>query len=73
MTQADVLLPEQERVTIGVAENTLLGKLLTYCSDGLDSFNEIGGLLQASQVERELGKLDQLGSGNWVKGREKNC
>lgn len=60
MSQADVLLPEQEGVTVGVVENTFTGELLADGAHALDALDEVGRLPQAVQVERELSKLQGL-------------
>jgi hypothetical protein len=60
VSQADVLLPEQEWVTIGVVENTFTGEFLADGPHALDALDEVGRLPQAVQIERELSKLQGL-------------
>lgn len=60
MSEADVLLPEQEGVSVRVVENALATKLI---ADGPHTFNglhKVTGLTKAIQVEGELGKLQGL-------------
>lgn len=60
VSEANVLLPEQERISIWVVEHTLAAKLI---ADGPHTFNglhKITCLAKAVQVEGELGKLQGL-------------
>lgn len=60
MSQADVLLPEQEGVPVGVVEHAFTGELLADGAHTLNTLDEVGCLPQAVQVEGELGKLQGL-------------
>lgn len=62
--EADVLLPEEEGVSVRVAEHALAAKLL---ADGPHTFNDlhkVTGLAKVVQVEGELSKLQGFSRGN---------
>lgn len=59
--QADVLLPEEEGVSVGVVEHALAAELLADGPHALDGLHEVAGLAEAVQVEGELGELQRLG------------
>lgn len=60
VSEANVLLPEQERVSIWVVEHALAAKLIADGPHTFDSLHKVTGLAKAIQVERELGKLQGL-------------
>lgn len=62
VSEADVLLPEQEGVSVGVVEHALAAKLITDGPHALDGLHEVASLPKAVQVEGELGKLQRLSS-----------
>ena len=68
VSEANVLLPEQERVSIRVVEHTLAAKLFTDGPHTLDGLHEVTSLAEAVQVEGELGKLQ--GPCSWDCKRE---
>ena len=70
MPQADVLLPEQEGVSVGVVQHALAGELVADGPHALDGLHEVAGLPQAVQVEGELGELQRFGGRDWE--RKKN-
>lgn len=66
VSEADVLLPEQEGVSIWVAEHALVAKLL---ADGPHTFNglhKVTGLAKVVQVEGELSELQGFRSWNYM-------
>lgn len=60
VSEANVLLPEQEGVSVGVIEHTLAAKLIANGAHTLDGFHKVAGLTKAVQVEGELSKLQGL-------------
>lgn len=60
VSQSDVLLPEQERVSVRVVEHTLAAKLVADGPHALDGLHKVAGLAKAVQVEGELSKLQGL-------------
>lgn len=65
VAQADVLLPEEERVAIRIVPDALAHELLTDRAHAFDSLNEIRGLPEAVQVEGKLSKLQGFSSRDW--------
>lgn len=68
VSQADVLLPEQERVSVRVVEHALATELVADGPHALDGFHKVAGLAEAIQVEGELGKLQRLSSRDCRRG-----
>lgn len=78
VSEADVLLPEEEGVSVGVVEHALAAKLITDGAHTLDGFHKVAGLAKTIQVEGELGELQRfccwdckkdgegLTSGHWL-------
>lgn len=64
MPQTDVLLPEEERVAVGVGGQALLAVVVADCSHALDGLHKLRGLSEPVEVEGELCVFDGLGSGN---------
>lgn len=64
VSEANVLLPEQEGVSVRVVEHTLAAKLITDCPHTLDGLHKVAGLAKAVQVEGELGELQGFCSWN---------
>lgn len=64
MSKANVLLPEQEGVTVWVVEHTLAAKLVTDGPHALNCFHKVAGLSETIQVKWELGKLQWLSCWN---------
>lgn len=60
VSEANVLLPEQEGVSVRVVEHTLATKLIADGPHTLNGLHEVAGLAKAVQVEGELGKLQGL-------------
>lgn len=60
VSEANVLLPEQEGVSVRVVEHTLAAKLFADGPHALDGLHKVAGLAKAVQVEGELGKLQGL-------------
>lgn len=60
MSEANVLLPEQEGVSIRVVEHTLAAELIADGPHTLDGLHKVTSLAKAIQVEGELGKLEGL-------------
>lgn len=60
VAEADVLLPEQEGVSVGVVEHALAAELVTDGPHALDGLHEVAGLAKAVQVEGELGELQRF-------------
>lgn len=60
MSEANILLPEQEGVSIRVVVHALAAKLITDGPHTLDGLHKVAGLAKAVQVEGELGKLQGL-------------
>ena len=60
VSEANVLLPEQEWVSIGVVEDALATKLITNGPHALNGFHKVTSLAKTIQVERKLGKLQRL-------------
>lgn len=69
MSEADVLLPEQERVSVGVVEQALAAELVADGPHALDGFHEVAGLPQPVQVVRELSELQGLCGRNCKGGK----
>ena len=69
MAQADVLLPEKERVAIGVAGEPLAAVVAADGPDALDGFHKLRRLSEAVEVERKLCVFDRFSGGNWGKVR----
>lgn len=57
MTEADVLFPEQEGVTVRVVEHALAAELITNGTHALDGLHKVTSLPKAIQVEGKLSKL----------------
>lgn len=57
MSQADVLLPEEEGVSVGVVEHALAAELIADGPHTLNGLHKVAGLAKAVQVEGELGEL----------------
>lgn len=66
MSQADVLLPEEEGVSVGVVEHALAAELIADGPHTLNGLHKVAGLAKAVQVEGELGELERLGGWNCV-------
>lgn len=64
MAEADVLLPEEEGVAVGVAGEPQARVVTADGSDFLNGFNEVRGVTQAVEVERELSVFDGLCCGD---------
>lgn len=62
--EADVLLPEEEGVSVRVAEHALAVKLLTDGPHTFDGLHKVTGVTKVVQVEGELSKLQGFGSWN---------
>lgn len=60
MSEANVLLPEQEGVSVWVVEHALAAKLIADGPHTFDGLHKVTGLAKAVQVEGELGKLQGL-------------
>ena len=69
VAQADVLLPEKERVAIGVAGEPLAAVVAADGPDALDGFHKLRRLSEAVEVERKLCVFDRFSGGNWGKVR----
>lgn len=69
--EANVLLPEQEGVSIGVVEDALAAELVAHRPHALNGLHEVAGLAEAIQVEGELGKLQRLCSRDYDEGGER--
>ena len=69
MSEADVLLPEQEGVSVRVVEHALAAELVADGPHTLDGFHKVAGLAEAVQVEGELGKLQRLCSWDCTRGK----
>lgn len=62
--EVDVLLPEEEGVSVWVAEHTLAAKLLTDGPHTFDGLHKVTGVAKVVQVEGELGELQGFSSWN---------
>lgn len=71
VSEANILLPEQEGVSIWVAEHTLATKLIADGPHTFNGFHKVTGLAKAIQVEGELGKLQ--GFRSWDCKIKKSC
>lgn len=60
VSEANVLLPEEEGVSVWVVEHTLPAKLITDGPHTFDGFHKVAGLAKAIQIEGELSKLQGL-------------
>lgn len=69
VSEADVLLPEQEGVSVRVVEHALAAELVADGPHALDGFHKVAGLPEAVQVEGELGKLQRLCSWDCRRGK----
>lgn len=72
VSETDVLLPEQEGVTVWVVEHTLPTKLVADGPHTLDGLHKVAGLPKAIQVEGELSKLQRFCSWDCNRKR-KDC
>lgn len=68
VSEANVLLPEQEGVSVRVIEHTLAAKLITNGAHTLDGFHKVAGLAKAVQVEGKLSKLQRFCSWDLRRG-----
>ena len=64
MAEANVLLPDEEGVAVGVAGEPQARVVIADGSDFFDGFNEVRGVTQAVEVERELSIFDGLCRGD---------
>lgn len=64
VSEADVLLPEQEGVSVRVAEHALAAKLLADGPHTLDGLHKVTGVAKVIQVEGELSELQGFRSWN---------
>lgn len=69
VSEANVLLPEQEGVSVRVVEHALAAKLVADGPHALDGLHKVAGLPKAVQVEGELGKLQGLCSWDCTRGK----
>ena len=60
MAEADVLLPEEEGVAVGIAGEPQARVVIADGSDFFNGFNEVRGVTQAVEVERELSIFNGL-------------
>jgi len=60
VSESNVLLPEQEGVSVRVVQHAFAAKLVANGPHALDGFHKVAGLAKAVQVEGELGKLQRL-------------
>lgn len=60
VSETDVLLPEQEGVSVWVVEHTLTTELVADSTHTLNGLHKIAGLPKAIQVEGELSKLQRF-------------
>lgn len=67
VSEADVLLPEQEGVTVRVAEHALAAKLLADGPHTFNSLHKVTGVAKVVQVEGELSELQGFSSWNCKK------
>lgn len=67
MAQTDVLLPEQERVAVGVGGQPLSAVVVADCPHALNGLHKLWRLPEPVEVEGELCVFDGLGSRNWTK------
>lgn len=64
VSEADVLLPEQEGVSVRVAGHALAAELLADGPHNFDDLHKVAGLAKVVQVERELSELQGFRSRN---------
>lgn len=64
VAEAEVLLPEEEGVAVGVAGQPQARVVVADGPDLLDGLHEVGGVPQAVEVERELSVLNGLRGGD---------
>lgn len=62
--EVDVLLPEQEGVSVWVAEHALAAKLLADGPHTFDGLHKVTGVAKVVQVEGELSELQGFSSWN---------
>lgn len=70
MSEADVLLPEEEGVSVWVIEHTLATKLVADSPHAFNGLYKVAGLAKAVQVEGELSKLQGLCSWNYKRKKD---
>lgn len=66
MAEADVLLPEEEGVAVGVAGEPQARVVVADGPDFFNGFHEVRGVPQAVEVEGELGVFDGLCCWDWA-------
>lgn len=64
MSEADVLLPEQEGVSVRVVEHAFAAKLLADGPHTFDGLHKVAGVAKVVQVEGKLSKLQGFSSWN---------
>lgn len=73
MAEANVLLPEEEGVAVGVAGQPQAGVVVADASDLFNSFHEVRCVPQAIEVERELSVFDGLCCWDWTGGQREEA
>lgn len=71
MAQADVLLPEQERVAVGVGGQALSAVVAADGAHALDGLHKLRRFPEPVEVEGELCVFDGLSSRDWMGGGAK--
>lgn len=72
VSEADVLLPEEEGVSVRVVEHALAAELLADGPHAFDGLHKVAGVAKVVQVEGKLSKLQGFSSWNCEQKKKKS-